>query len=44
MEYQTTTSLLPTAADTVPRFITKKWIEVRDQFGGSCKINQTNKF
>ena len=35
MEYQKITSLLGTISDTVPRFITKKWIEVHDQFGNA---------
>ena len=30
MEYQKITSLLDTTSDNVPRFITKKWIEVHD--------------
>ena len=35
MEYQKTTSVLGTTSDTVPRFITKKWIEVHDQLGNA---------
>ena len=31
MEYQKITNLLDTKSDNVPRFITKKWIEVHDQ-------------
>ena len=31
MEYQKITNLFVTAPDEVPRFITKKWIEVHDQ-------------
>ena len=31
MKYQKTTKLIDTASDNVPRFITKKWIEVYDQ-------------
>ena len=31
MEYQKITSSLGTTSDNVPRFITKKWIEVHDQ-------------
>ena len=40
MEYQKITNLLGTTSDNVPRFITKKWIEVRDQSGNAedrCK-------
>ena len=33
MEYQKVTNLLGKIPDTVPRFITKKWIEVHDQPG-----------
>ena len=35
MEYQTITSLLGTSSDNVPRFITKKLIEVHDQSGNA---------
>ena len=40
MEYQNITNLLDTKSDNVPRFNTKKWIEVHDQSG---KIYNTNK-
>ena len=33
MEYQKITNLLGTTIDEVPRFITKKWVEVHDQSG-----------
>ena len=33
MEYQKITTLLGNTPDKVPRFITKKWIEVCDQSG-----------
>ena len=33
MEYQKITNLLSTTSDNVPRFITKKWVEVHDQSG-----------
>ena len=35
MEYQKITNLLRTTSDEVPRFITKKWIEVHDQSGNA---------
>ena len=35
MEYQKITNLLGTTSDNVPRFITKKCIEVHDQSGNS---------
>ena len=40
MKYQKITKLLDTAPDNVPRFITKKWVEVHDQ---SNNIYNTNK-
>ena len=33
MEYQNITNLLDNIPDKVPRFITRKWIEVHDQSG-----------
>ena len=33
MKYQKITNLLDITSDNVPRFITKKWIEVHDQSG-----------
>ena len=35
MEYQKIINLLGNIPDKVPRFITKKWIEVFDQSGGT---------
>ena len=35
MEYQKITNLLGTTPDEVPRFITRKWIEVHDQSGNA---------
>ena len=35
MEYQKITNLWGTISDNVPRFITKKWIEVYDQSGNA---------
>ena len=40
MEYQKIVNLLNTASDTLPRFVTKKWVEVHDH---SNKIYSTNK-
>ena len=37
MEYQ---NLLGNASDKVPRFITKKWVEVYDQSGETYNINK----
>ena len=33
MEYQRVINLLDTTSDNIPRFITKKWIEVHDRSG-----------
>ena len=35
MENQKVTNLLGITPDEMPRFITKKWIEVHDQFGNA---------
>ena len=35
MEYQKTTKLLGSTSDKVPRFITKKLIEISNQSGGA---------
>ena len=35
MEYQKITNLLDATSDNVPRFITKKWVEVYDQSGSA---------
>ena len=35
MECQKITNLLDTFSDNVPRFITKKWVEVHDQWGNA---------
>ena len=40
MEYQKIINLLGTTLDEVPRFITKKWIEVHDQSGGTYNVNK----
>ena len=43
MEYQKITNLLGSTFDKVPRFITKKWIEVRDQSGDAENRYNPNK-
>ena len=40
MEYQKNANLLDTTSDSVPRFVTKKWVEVHDQSGGSYNNNK----
>ena len=44
MEYQKITNLLGSTSDKVPRFITKKWIEVYDQSGEICNTNKQIRF
>ena len=47
MEDQNITNLLDTTSNNVPRFITKKWIEVHDQFGNAenrCKPSKQIRF
>ena len=44
MEYQKITNLLGNIPDKVPRFITKKWIEVRDQSGETYNTNKQIRF
>ena len=44
MEYQKITNLLGNTSDKVPRFITKKWIEVSDQSGGTYNVNKQIRF
>ena len=47
MEYQKIVNLLDTTPDNVPRFITKKWVEVHDQSGSaddSYKLNKQIRF
>ena len=40
MEYQIITHLLGNIPDKVPKFITKKWIEVNDQSGETYNTNK----
>ena len=42
-EYQETINLLDTISDNVPRFNTKKWIEVYDQPEGIYNTKKKNK-
>ena len=43
MEYQKITNLLGTTTDEIPRFTTKKWVEVHDQSGSADDRYKTNK-
>ena len=44
MEYQKITNLLGNTSNKVPRFITKNWIEVHDQSGGTYNTNKQIRF
>ena len=44
MKYQKIKNLLDNILDKVPRFITKKWIEVHDQSGETCSTNKQIRF
>ena len=44
MECQKTTNVLGNIPDKVPRFITKKWIEVQDQSGRTYNANKQIRF
>ena len=44
MEYQKIANLLGNIPDKVPRFITKKWIKVYDQYGASYSTNKQIRF
>ena len=44
MEYQKIRNLLGNIPDKVPRFITKKWIEVHDQSGKTYSTNKQIRF
>ena len=43
MEYQKITNLLGTTIDEIPRFTTKRWVEVHDQSGSADDIYKPNK-
>ena len=42
MEFKKISNFLDTTSDDkdLPRFLTKKWIEVYDQSEGNCKVNK----
>ena len=46
MEYEKIINLLGTITDNnkIPRFITKKWIEIHDQSNGTYNINKDIRF
>ena len=44
MAYQKIANLLGNTSDKVPRFITKKWIEVHNQSGGTYNTNKKIRF
>ena len=44
MEFNKINNLLDTEHDEVPRFITKKWIEVQSQSGNTCNTSKPIRF
>ena len=44
MEYQKIINLLGNVSDKLPRFITKKWIEIFDESGGTYNTNKNIRF
>ena len=44
MEYQKIINLLDTTSDNIPRFISKKWIEVHNQSGKPYSIKKQIRF
>ena len=44
MEYQKNANLSGNISDKVPRFITKKWIDVHDQSGETYNTNKQIRF
>ena len=44
MEYQKIINLLGNIPDQVPRFVTKKWVEIYDESGGTCNVNKEIRF
>ena len=44
MEYQKITNVIGNIPDKVPIFVTKKWVEVHDQSGGSYNTNKQIRF
>ena len=44
MEYQKIINLLRNIPDKVPRYVTKKWVEVHNQSGGTYNVNKEIRF
>ena len=44
MEYQKIINLLGNIPDKVPRFVTKKWVEIYDESGGTYNVNKEIRF
>ena len=40
MEYQKMINLIDNMLDQVPRFVTKKWVEIYDESGGTYKASK----
>ena len=44
MEYQKVINLLGNMPDQIPRFVTKKWVEIYDESGGTYNTNKGVRF
>ena len=44
MEYQKILNLVDTTSDSVPRFVTKKWVNVHDPSGEAYSTNKQIRF
>ena len=44
MEYQKILNLVDTTSDSVPRFVTKKWVKVHDPSGEAYSTNKQIRF
>ena len=44
MEYQKIINLLGNMADQAPRYVTKKWMDIYDESGGTCNVNKEVRF
>ena len=44
MEYQKIINLLGNMPDQAPRYVTKKWVDIYDESGGTCNVNKEVRF
>ena len=44
MEYDKIINLLGNVPDKAPRFVSKKWVEINDESGGTYNVNKEIRF